>query len=252
MPIKVFLADDHAVVREVLTLLLDTQAGITVVGEAADGRKAVRQVERLCPDVVVMDIAMPGMNGIEATAQIRNICPSTQVVILSMHSSAEHILRALRAGALGYLLKESAGKELIQAVQTVYGGRRYLSRQIAERVIDDYISGSPATQAKNLLESLSSREREVLQLVAEGKSSTEIAEVLCLSPKTIETYRSRLMHKLGISDLPGLVKFAIQQVSSKGIIHGEGRVDIDSGLVEEKIHGYGRYISNMVIMVMGE
>ncbi len=211
MPIKVFLADDHAVVREGLTLLLDTQAGITVVGEAADGRKAVRQVERLCPDVVVMDIAMPGMNGIEATAQIRNICPSTQVVILSMHSSAEHILRALRAGALGYLLKESAGKELIQAVQTVYGGRRYLSRQIAESVIDDYISGSPATQAKNLLESLSSREREVLQLVAEGKSSTEIAEVLYLSPKTIETYRSRLMHKLGISDLPGLVKFAIQQ-----------------------------------------
>ncbi len=132
MPIKVFLADDHAVVREGLSLLLDTQAGITVVGEAADGRKAVRQVERLCPDVVVMDIAMPEMNGIEATAQIRNICPSTQVVILSMHSSAEHILRALRAGALGYLLKESAGKELIQAVQTVYGGRRYLSRQIAE------------------------------------------------------------------------------------------------------------------------
>ena len=218
MPIKVFLADDHAVVREGLSLLLDTQAGITVVGEAADGRKAVRQVERLCPDVVVMDIAMPGMNGIEATAQIRNICPSTQVVILSMHSSAEHILRALRAGALGYLLKESAGKELIQAVQTVYGGRRYLSRQIAESVIDDYISGSPATQAKNLLESLSSREREVLQLVAEGKSSTEIAEVLYLSPKTIETYRSRLMHKLGISDLPGLVKFAIQQ----GLITLEG------------------------------
>lgn len=218
MPIKVFLADDHAVVREGLTLLLDTQAGITVVGEAADGRKAVRQVERLCPDVVVMDIAMPGMNGIEATAQIRNICPSTQVVILSMHSSAEHILRALRAGALGYLLKESAGKELIQAVQTVYGGRRYLSRQIAESAIDDYISGSPATQAKNLLESLSSREREVLQLVAEGKSSTEIAEVLYLSPKTIETYRSRLMHKLGISDLPGLVKFALQQ----GLITLEG------------------------------
>jgi DNA-binding NarL/FixJ family response regulator len=218
MPIKVFLADDHAVVREGLSLLLDTQAGITVVGEAADGRKAVRQVERLCPDVVVMDIAMPGMNGIEATAQIRNICPSTQVVILSMHSSAEHILRALRAGALGYLLKESAGKELIQAVQTVYGGRRYLSRQIAESAIDDYISGSPATQAKNLLESLSSREREVLQLVAEGKSSTEIAEVLYLSPKTIETYRSRLMHKLGISDLPGLVKFAIQQ----GLITLEG------------------------------
>ena len=218
MPIKVFLADDHAVVREGLSLLLDTQAGITVVGEAADGRKAVRQVERLCPDVVVMDIAMPEMNGIEATAQIRNICPSTQVVILSMHSSAEHILRALRAGALGYLLKESAGKELIQAVQTVYGGRRYLSRQIAESVIDDYISGSPATQAKNLLESLSSREREVLQLVAEGKSSTEIAEVLYLSPKTIETYRSRLMHKLGISDLPGLVKFAIQQ----GLITLEG------------------------------
>ena len=126
-----------------------------------------------------------------------------------MHSSAEHILRALRAGALGYLLKESAGKELIQAVQTVYGGLRYLSRQIAESVIDDYISGSPATQAKNLLESLSSREREVLQLVAEGKSSTEIAEVLYLSPKTIETYRPvKVCHPAGADYVGGVTLVA--------------------------------------------
>ena len=208
MAIRVLLADDHAVVRDGLRFLLEAGGNITVVGEAADGRQAVRQVQALLPDVVVMDIAMPELNGIEATEQIRQACPSTQVVILSMYATKEHILRALRAGAKGYLLKESAGQEVVDAIRAVRTGRRYLSQSIAETVIDDYVHERPPAQSP--LERLSSREREILQLVVEGKSSTEIAEILYLSPKTVETYRSRLMRKLGLSDLPSLVKFAIQ------------------------------------------
>ena len=210
MPIKVFLADDHAVVREGLRLLLESHSDITVVGEAGDGRDVVKQVRQLCPDVVVMDIAMPEMNGIEATELIRKTCPSTQVVILSMHATSEYIFRALKAGALGYLLKESAGQEVINAVRSVHTKRRYLCKQIAESVIDDHIFQQHANNTKSPLERLSHREREVLQLVVEGKTSAEIGEILSLSPKTVETYRSRLMRKLNVDDIPGLVKFAIQ------------------------------------------
>ena len=210
MAIRVLLVDDHAVVRDGLRFLLEAGGNITVVGEAADGRQAVRQVQALLPEVVVMDIAMPELNGIEATQQIRQACPSTQVVILSMYATKEHILRALRAGANGYLLKESAGQEVVDAIRAVRAGRRYLSQSITETVIDDYVHERQAPPAQSPLERLSSREREILQLVVEGKSSTEIAEILYLSPKTVETYRSRLMRKLGLSDLPSLVKFAIQ------------------------------------------
>jgi DNA-binding NarL/FixJ family response regulator len=165
-----------------------------------------------------MDIAMPELNGIEAAEQIRKTCPSTEIVILSMHASTEHISRALRVGALGYILKESAGAEVVNAVRSVHGGRRYLSQPIADSVFEDYISERSSTGPEKRLESLSPREREVLQLVVEGKSSAEIAEILYLSQKTVETYRSRLMQKLGINDLPGLVKFAIQH----GVITLEG------------------------------
>ena len=207
--IRVFLADDHAVVRDGLRFLLEAQRDIKVVGDAADGRDAVRQVQQLCPDVVVMDIAMPELNGIEAARQISETCPSAQVVILSMHSTAEHIFQALQAGARGYLLKESAGIEVVNAVRAVHAGRRYLSQRISDKMIDDYVRQREAV-AKSPLARLSPREREILQLVVEGKSSAEIAAILSLSSKTVETYRSRLMRKLGISDLPGLVKFAIQ------------------------------------------
>lgn len=210
MTIKVFLADDHTVIRDGLRFMLEAQGDITVVGDAADGRQAVNQVQKLKPDVVIMDIAMPELNGIEATQQIRQTCPSTQVVILSVYSNAEHIFRALQAGARGYLLKESAGKEVVSAVRTVRVGRRYLSRKIAETMIDDYVHQRESTEAKSPLERLSPREREVLQLVVEGKSSKEIANIIHLSPKSVETYRSRLMQKLNVNNLPGLVKFAIQ------------------------------------------
>ncbi len=210
MSITVFLADDHAVVRDGLRALLDAQPDIRVIGDAANGHETVHRVAQLCPDVVVLDIAMPELNGIESAWEIGRVCPATQVIILSMHSTTEHIVRALQAGARGYLLKESAGIEVVNAVRAVHAGQRYLSQKISDRIVDDYIRQRQAPQASSPLVRLSSREREVLQLVAEGKSSAEIADILSLSLKTVETYRSRLMRKLGIGDLPGLVKFAIQ------------------------------------------
>jgi len=210
MNISVYIADDHAIVRDGLRILLDEQPDIEVVGDAADGRETVRQVTELTPDVVIMDINMPELNGIEATHQIMGNCPSTRVVILSMFATQEHIFRALQAGARGYLLKESAGIEVVNAVRQVMLGHRYLSQKISEDVIDDYVRLRDQAMDEDPLSRLSPREREVLQLVVEGKSSAEIAEALFLSPKTVETYRSRLMQKLEIHDIPGLVKFAIQ------------------------------------------
>jgi DNA-binding NarL/FixJ family response regulator len=210
MPVSVFLADDHTIVREGLRLLLEAESDLRVIGEAGDGRETVRLVREICPDVVVMDISMPGLDGIRATGEIRDFCPDTQVVILSIYSSSEHIFQALRAGALGYLLKESAGKEVAKAVRSVHAHKRYLCRQITETVIDDYMRKYEALPEKSPLERLSSREREILQLVVDGKSNTEIAGILSLSVKTVETYKSRLMDKLDIRDLAGLIKFAIQ------------------------------------------
>ncbi|MBN1286656.1 MAG: response regulator transcription factor [Anaerolineae bacterium] len=208
--ITVFLVDDHAVLRDGLRFLLDAQPDIKVVGDAANGREAVRQVLDLHPDVVIMDIVMPELNGIEAAIQIREACPACQVIVLSMHATAEHIFRVLQTGASGYLLKEAAGDEVVDAVRAVCAGERYLSQAISEMVIDDYVRQREETMAKSPLASLSPREREVLQLVVEGKSNAEIAETLALSPDTVKTYRSRMMQKLAISDLPTLVKFAIQ------------------------------------------
>ncbi len=210
MAIKVFLADDHAVVRDGLRVLLEHEDDITVIGAASNGRDAVRQIRTLHPDVVLMDIAMPELNGIEATSQISDICPSTRVLILSMHHTKEHVYQALKAGAHGYLLKESAGQEVVKAVRTVYAGRRYLSECIEETVIHNYLQQRQAVSVVSPLESLSSREREILQLVTEGKSSMEISRIIFISPKTVETYRHRLMKKLGIKGLPSLVKFAVR------------------------------------------
>ena len=210
MSITVFLADDHAVLRDGLRFLLDAQEDIEVVGDAANGRDAVRQVEELHPDIVILDIAMPELNGIDAAVQIGELCPSSHVIMLSMHSTSEHIFRALQAGACGYLLKESAGDELVTAVRRVAVGQRYLSQEISEVMMADYVRQREVAEAQSPLASLSPREREILQLVVEGRSSAEIAGMLFLSPKTVGTYRSRLMQKLGIDDLTGLIKFAIQ------------------------------------------
>jgi DNA-binding NarL/FixJ family response regulator len=209
MSITVLLADDHAVVRDGLKLLLETQPDIRVVGEATNGREAVAEVARLHPQVAILDISMPELNGIEATRQIREATPETQVIILSMHSTPEHIFRALQAGARGYLLKEGAGLEVIQAVRAVWAGWRHLSQKITNQVIEEYLRHRESAGA-SVLSRLTPRELEVLQLVVEGKSSATIAQILPLSPKTVDTYRSRIMEKLGVKDYTALIKFAIQ------------------------------------------
>lgn len=209
MSISVFLVDDHTIVRDGLRYLLEAHGDMKIVGEAANGRDAVKAVRKLQPDIVIMDILMADLNGIEATEQICRECPATRVVILSMQSSSESILRALRAGARGYLFKESAGRELVQAIHAVRAGHRYLSAKVSDQVVGACLNQKEAF--RNPLSVLSHREREVLQLVVEGKTNAEIAGTLFLSVKTIETYRSRLMQKLGIKDIPGLIKFAIQQ-----------------------------------------
>jgi DNA-binding NarL/FixJ family response regulator len=210
MTISVFLADDHTVVRDGLRAILEAQRDIRVVGEATNGREAARRVAEIRPDVVVMDIGMPELNGVEATRLICERCPSVQVIILSMHATSEYIRRSLQAGARGYLLKDSAGAEVVQAVRAVHAGRRHLSQRVSEQILDEFPQPRSSAQVDDPLSLLSPREREVLQLVVEGKTSAEIAQLIFLSPKTVETYRSRVMTKLGVADLPGLVKFAIQ------------------------------------------
>ncbi|MFV2044639.1 MAG: response regulator [Anaerolineales bacterium] len=210
MSITVFLADDHKIIRDGLCALLEKQLDIDVVGEAANGVDAVRLVAELKPQVVVIDIAMPELNGIEATRQILKNTPETKVIVLSMYATVEHVYHALEAGVSGYLVKESAGVEVASAVRHVAGGRRYFSQSISDKVFDEFLLQRDKSIADRPLGRLSAREREILQLVVKGKSSAEIAEMLSLSPKTVDTYRSRLMRKLEIENIPDLVKFAIK------------------------------------------
>jgi DNA-binding NarL/FixJ family response regulator len=209
MPINVVLVDDHTIVRDGLRALLEANPEIKVVGDAANGLQAVSQVRELQPDIVIMDISMPEVNGIDATRQILEASPEIRVIMLSMLGTADHVFHALQAGVRGFLLKESAGREVMEAVQSVYAGEMYFSRPITHTLITDYMQARAESQS-DTLESLSLRENEILCLVVEGKTSAEIGECLHLSPKTVESYRSRLMQKLGITDIPELVKFAIK------------------------------------------
>lgn len=207
MTIRIVLADDHGVMRDGLRALLESTPDLRVVGDAGNGRDAVRRVCELKPDIVILDVTMPDLNGLDAAHQIAKACPEVRVIMLSMHNAAEYVYRALQAGARGYLLKDSSGRAVIEAVRAVHTGRRFLSPTISETLIDDYVRSHAATDPLSVL---SQREREILQLVVEGKSSAEVGALLSLSPKTVETYRSRLMEKLGIDNLPRLVKFALQ------------------------------------------
>lgn len=202
---RVLLADDHAVVRYGLRALLE-MSGAQVVGEAGDGRELLRLARELDADVVIVDVTMPGLNGIDATEMLREQCPRTRVVILSMHASSEHVHRAFAAGASAYLLKGSASEEVLQAVQAVLAGRQYLSRELTP--VNPLDARGKAQTSP--LHRLSARERQVLQLVVEGHSSSQIAALVHLSSKSVDTYRSRLMKKLGVSDITALVKFAIR------------------------------------------
>jgi DNA-binding NarL/FixJ family response regulator len=207
MSIRVLIADDHGVVAEGLRFVVEAQADMEVITCVQDGREAVRRSIESGPDVVLIDHAMPELNGAEATHLIRERCPDTRVIILSMYSDRAHVMGALQAGATGYVVKKSAAREVVEAIRTVHKGGRYLSKELADTVIDQFVQNTPSADA---LKRLSSRERQVLQMLAEGHAVGDIATTLSLSPKTVETYRARMMEKLGIHDFATLVKFAIQ------------------------------------------
>jgi DNA-binding NarL/FixJ family response regulator len=207
-PIRVLLADDHTLVRAGLRGLLQGLQGVEVVGEAGDGQEALQMAQTFHPDVVLLDIGMPGLNGLDVAGRLAVSNPSIRVIILSMHTSEEYVLRALRAGCAGYLLKASAVAELEVAVRAVARGETYLSPAVSKRVVDDYVSRTGG--ATDPLEALTPRQREILQLAAEGHSSKEIAARLGLSYRTVESHRAQLMERLGVHDLAGLVRFAVR------------------------------------------
>jgi len=211
---RVLLADDHTLIRAGLRMVVEAQPDFTVVGEAEDGRSAVELATKLKPDVVVMDIGMPNLNGIEAARQIRDESPDTQVVMLSMHSDEGYVLRALKAGAKGYLLKDSAEADLARAIRAAVAGKAFFSPAVGKVLLEDYMRKLQRTGAEDSYELLSAREREILQLVAEGKSSKEIANLLNLSVYTVETHRAKVMQKLNLRGIPELILYAVR----KGII----------------------------------
>lgn len=207
MPVRILIADDHAIIREGLKMILESLSDMDVVGEAGDGRDALEKAGTLRPDVIIMDIAMPELNGIEATRMILGRLPAVRVIILSMYHTNEHVFRAMQAGARAYLLKESAGFSVVNAVRAVMKGQQYFGDGVEAPTMRRCTD--PSSIRKSPVDTLSPRELEVIQLVVEGKTSAEIAEILSLSPKSIETYRSRLMLKLGVNNIPSLVKFAL-------------------------------------------
>jgi two-component system response regulator NreC len=210
--IKVVLADDHQIVRHGLRSLLSAEPDIEVVGEADNGRAVVRLVQALSPQVVIMDISMPDLNGIEATRQILSDFSRVKVIALSMHSDSLFVLNMFKAGASGYLLKDCALEELVKAVRTVMNRKIYLSPSISDIVVKDFVIGwSPEDSSSSAYSILTAREREVLQLMAEGKTTTQIAESLCISVKTVEAHRKQLMTKLDIHSVAELTKYAIRQ-----------------------------------------
>ncbi len=206
--IRVVLADDHALVRAGFRALLAAIPGVDVVGEAADGRAALLEIESSVPDVAVLDITMPGLNGIEAIAQLRVSCPHTRVIILSMHDNEDYVRQALRAGAAGYLLKDSSSVELELAVRAVAQGGTYLSPAVSRHLVSAYVRRTSDNEESS--DGLRPRQREILQLIAEGQTNQQMASTLNLSIKTIETHRAQLMDRLDIHDVAGLVRYAIR------------------------------------------
>lgn len=208
--IRLFLVDDHTVVRQGLAKLLNAEPDLKVIGEAENGREAIKKVEKQLPDVVLMDIAMPLMNGIEATRHITRLSPRPKVIILSMHTHDRYISELLRIGASGYLLKDASGRDIIQAIHAVMRGDTYLSPSISRRVIEDYVSMKNQRSGEDLYGKLSNREREVFQMIAESRSTQDIADILCVSPSTVKTHRAKIMEKLQIDNMTDLIKMAVR------------------------------------------
>ena len=208
--IRVVLVDDHHLVRQGIRALLEKAHDIEVVGEAADGREAVELVERMAPDVLVLDIAMPRLNGIQALERLRGLAVATQVVILSLYSDEATVRRALQSGARGYLLKRSVTEELLLAIRAAHRGGIYLSPSISQSLVADSLKGGADAEPDSPFDRLTPREREVLQLVADGRSNAAIARLLQVSERTVEKHRANLMAKLNVQDLPGLVRMAIK------------------------------------------
>jgi DNA-binding NarL/FixJ family response regulator len=206
--LRVLLADDHNLVRAGIRALLEASGGIEVVAESGDGREALELIIKHRPDVALLDIGMPGLNGLEVAKRAAQASPRTRIVILSMHADATYVRQALRAGAAGYLLKGAAVAELPLALQSVMRGETYLTPKISRTIVEGFLRED--TEEPGLLEALTARQREILQLIAEGKATKEIAQLLDLSVKTVETHRMRMMERLGIHDVAGLVRFAVR------------------------------------------
>ena len=212
--IKLLLADDHAIVRTGIRSLLEREIDIEIIGETENGREAVKLTKQLCPDVVLMDISMPSLNGIEATCQITKHCPDSKVLILTMYETEEYISKIFQAGAQGYVIKKALPVELVSAIRAVHRGESFLSPQITKKVINKYISKTKSKIISDKFDLLTEREREILQLIVEGHTNQKISEILFISRKTVETHRTNLMKKLDIHNVVELIKSAV----SKGFL----------------------------------
>lgn len=210
--IKVLIADDHAILREGIIALLNRYDDIEVVGEAEDGKQAIERARDLEPDIILMDIAMPGLGGLEATLELRKSSPRTKILVLTQYDNKEYVFRFLKAGASGYVLKKAVGTELVAAIRAVHSGGSFLYPSVAATVVEDYVHG--ANKAQDPYDSLTDREKQVLKLVAEGFSNKEIADLLCISVKTVMAHRANLMEKLAIHSRTDLIKYALR----KGLI----------------------------------
>lgn len=208
---RIVLAEDHTILREGLRMLLSSHTDLEVVGEAADGRDAIRCVEDTAPDLVLLDLSMPRMDGMDAIREIRKRSPATKILALTVHKAEEYVLSALQAGADGYALKDATHGELVTAIRSVLSGKRYLSPGVSEKVIEGYLAGRRAQEARSPWDSITPREREVLKLIAEGHKNKEIADILCISVKTVEKHRANIMEKLDLHNVSDLTAYAIER-----------------------------------------
>lgn len=211
---RIFIAEDHTILREGLRVLLSATPEFEIVGEAADGLEAIQGIEKHCPDLILIDLSMPRMDGIESIKEIKKRQPATKIIALTVHKTEEYVLATLKAGADGYILKDSTHGDLVTAIKSVINGKRYLSPGISKLVIEGYLEGKETIKTKSSWETLTQRERGILKLIGEGYKNKEIADFLCISPKTVEKHRSNLMSKLNLHSTSALTAFALE----KGLI----------------------------------